>query len=161
MNLSQQDVDRFWVKVDKSGDCWNWTASRIQDKNGNPTYGAFWLQGRPCAAHRLSYIITHGSILEGMHVLHECDNMACVKPEHLWLGTMADNMADKVAKGRQTHCAARGDQHYRMKVTDLQVQEMRRRYDSGEASYQELAAEYQIIPGHAYQIVRRVVRKIT
>ncbi len=64
---------------------------------------------RPTRAHRLAWIYTHGPIADGLHVLHKCDVRLCVRPGHLFLGTEADNMADRDAKGRnyqksKTHC---------------------------------------------------------
>jgi len=93
--------ERFWQKVDKSGDCWLWTGYI------NPSgYGQFQetstLSER---AHRTSWKLANGPIPPGMFVCHHCDNPPCVNPAHLFIGTGNDNMADKVAKGRQ----ARGE----------------------------------------------------
>jgi hypothetical protein len=86
-------IARFWSLVNKSETgCWLWTAAR--SKSG---YGSF--AGR--RAHRVAHEFALGPIPPGLHVLHTCDVPACVRPDHLWLGTHADNMADKVAKGRQ------------------------------------------------------------
>jgi hypothetical protein len=92
---SGNPVDRFWEKVDKSGDCWLWTGHR-----GCKGYGAAWAEGRHQAAHRVSWELAFGAIPDGLHVLHHCDNPPCVNPDHLWLGTNSDNQRDCVAKGR-------------------------------------------------------------
>ena len=99
------DKERFWVKVDKSGDCWEWIAFRL--KSG---YGRFWYKGAPHQAHRVSWMLHNLSeIPKGQCVLHRCDNPPCVNPDHLFLGTDADNVRDRDQKGRQnnmqkTHC---------------------------------------------------------
>lgn len=87
--------ERFWSKVDKSGDCWLWTA--YLDAN---RYGHFSIKRCRKSAHRVSYAFSVGQIPEGKQVLHHCDNPPCVNPDHLFLGTHDDNMADKKAKGR-------------------------------------------------------------
>lgn len=92
--MNERDIERFWSKVDKSGECWLWTGG----KSGG--YGYFKVNGSTLRANRLAYEIEHGEIPEGMLVCHSCDTPACVNPAHLWLGTDKDNQADKVAKGR-------------------------------------------------------------
>lgn len=89
-------MDRFWSKVDKSGDCWEWTACRTR-----AGYGQFKSDGRLHRAHRLAWALTNGPIPEGKHVLHRCDNPGCVNPDHLFLGSHQDNMDDMSNKGRR------------------------------------------------------------
>lgn len=90
-------VARFWPNVDKSGDCWLWTAS--VNLGG---YGLFWNGERTVSAHRFAYELEHGPIPEGLDLLHTtCDNTRCVRASHMELGTQADNAADMVRKHRQ------------------------------------------------------------
>lgn len=93
--------DRFWSKVDRCapGDCWEWTANK-----NNKGYGMFSCRGlghfHKKLAHRLSYEEANGAIPAGMHILHSCDNPACVNPAHLSAGSRSANMSDCASKSR-------------------------------------------------------------
>lgn len=99
-HLTPKDIERFWEKVDRRGpdECWNWQASFVTGG-----YGFFKLDGRTCAAHRVSYLITHGVWNTGGHftqICHTCDNPACVNPAHLYNGSAQENANDKIERGR-------------------------------------------------------------
>ncbi len=79
--------------------CFIW--ARRRDRDG---YGRLTFKSEEVAAHRVAWILAHGHIPRGLHVLHRCDNPPCVNPDHLFLGTHADNMADMMAKGRYVQC---------------------------------------------------------
>lgn len=136
----------FWSHVEKmDGGCWNWTGSKCRG------YGEFSTSAQGHArAHRVSYELAHGPIPKGMHCLHRCDNAACVNPEHLFLGTNVENMADMVSKGRSPKGAANGV----ATLTDEKVLQIRALRRSGKSS-RELAVAFGVKPEHIRRIVRR------
>src|SRR5512138_3094264 len=111
-------AERFWSHVDRTGDCWEWSANRLPSK-----YGLFNVRlGKSVLAHRVAYELAKEPIPDGMCVLHRCDNPPCVNPDHLFLGTDADNTRDRVQKGR----AASGERNSQAKLTPALVMAIRR-----------------------------------
>lgn len=141
-------LDEFWARVSKSdelGACWIYNGYCSSNGYGRVRYG-----GKKQYVHRLSWELAKSTTIpKGMHVCHTCDNRTCVNPAHLFLGTNADNHADKIAKGRQ----ARGDGHGLRKVTEEQVLEMRRLARSG-VSQSELVKTYGLSSTQVCRIVR-------
>ena len=114
-------MQRFFAKVDSTGGeqaCWLWTAS--MNCYG---YGCFQVGTRKnVSAHRFAWALAHGPIPKGMCVLHRCDVPACVNQAHLFLGTQADNAADREAKGRSAD--NRGEKNPASKLTEAKVREI-------------------------------------
>lgn len=99
----------FWARVSKSSGCWEWTgAISGRTRYGDDNYGTATYRGIRMGAHRAAWIDTYGPIPGGLWVLHHCDNRRCVRPSHLFLGTVQDNVADAQRKGRTARAAQRG-----------------------------------------------------
>lgn len=91
-------AERFWRRVDKSGPCWIWTGA--QGHHGYGRIGIGGHDGPTVLAHRVAWELSNGPVPEGLCVLHRCDNPPCVNPDHLFVGTQADNIRDCKEKGR-------------------------------------------------------------
>ena len=161
--MPKNTVDRFWDKVKKSSGCWIWCGSKRSKGYGAFVYarGGEVVQGR---AHRYSYELHKGKIPAGLCVLHRCDNPACVNPDHLFLGSIADNNADMVSKGRHVRGATytdpllcnyeRGEGHHAAKLTESDIRMIRNQKKSG-LSYSKLSRMHGLAVGHLFRIVTR------
>jgi len=103
--------ERFWAKVDRSGECWLWTASRINGKRG-PTYGQFgtWNPRKTWVSHRFAYELLVGPVPDGQELHHTCEVKICVNPSHLEMVTRKVHVSLQPLSGapvlrrQKTHC---------------------------------------------------------
>lgn len=144
----EQYLEGKYIPEPNSG-CWLWLGRPNSDGYGVATW-----RGKSEGAHRKSWTHYRGPIPAGMLVLHKCDNRACMNPDHLFLGSNADNAADRDAKGRQSRgrdhgdtfrdspkflaSRPRGEMHVNAKLTAEQVREMR----NAQGSLQQIASRY-------------------
>ena len=172
-------AERFWPKVLKTETCWLWQGAHMT--HGYGVLNAGGTNNIRRSTHRVSWELHNGPIPDGLAVLHKCDNPPCVNPDHLFLGTQADNLRDMSSKGRNVSQAhperlargdrngsrrhpeklARGEHNPAAKLTAESVSEIRRRYALGGVSQQELANAFgvsqpmigNIVRGHSWRHV--------
>ncbi len=169
-------IARFWSRVDRSAGpdaCWLWVGGTFHSFG----YGVMKFSGKNHGAHRIAFELSIGPIAEGLCVCHSCDNPSCCNPRHLWLGTSAENTADRVAKGRSARgekmkCktyhygsnhwsnrnperVARGERQGRARLTDDDVREIRRRYAQDSATLTVLGREFGVTKQAIALIVKR------
>lgn len=160
-------VDRFWARVSKSEEpdgCWLWTGTMDRTTGygviGLPREGvpAKIRKSRTVGAHRVSWEIHYGPIPPGLFICHDCDRTypagstdyrRCVRPDHLFLGTHADNVRDMHAKGR----AFGGQTHPQAKLTAAQVGDIRRLRDEGGFGVRALAETF----GVSHDTIRNIL----
>jgi len=127
-------------------ECWEWQGTI------NTGYGRFTYRGKEYAAHRTSYEIHHGPIPDGLFVCHNCpdgDNPRCVNPSHLFLGTSAENTADRDQKGRQ----AKGTRSWNARLIESDILKIREMYSNG-IPQKDLAVLFDMNSGTISSIIR-------
>lgn len=124
---------RFWSSVQKTDTCWLWTGTKHSCGYGGLSIGSPPNQLR-ISAHRFSWELHNGPIPDGMEVLHRCDNPPCVRPEHLFVGTQAENNWDAIKKERRPLVPKALEQAWernaRRKFSDDEVRQIRTLYNS-------------------------------
>jgi hypothetical protein len=115
----KRDIKRFLshVNINDLFDCWEWTGRKKETG-----YGITYFKGKESKAHRVSYLLSYGTIDNNLFVLHKCNNPSCVNPAHLYLGTPQDNMNDMVKANRS--CDNHGENNPNSKLTEKQVIEI-------------------------------------
>jgi DNA-binding XRE family transcriptional regulator len=146
MRVDESVIARFWPKViSKPEDgCWIWGASK-----NSMGYGQLRIDHRPYLAHRISYVIEHGDIPDGLVVRHRCDTPLCIRPSHLEIGTQSDNVKDMRNRGRAKYLGAPGERNGSAKLSDEQVREIRKDQTHELA---RLAREYGVTPTTIWMI---------
>jgi hypothetical protein len=126
--MTDKIATQFWAKVDKSAGpdgCWPWVGAKFPRGYGN---------FRGVRANRLAYALANGTDPRELHVCHSCDNPPCCNPAILFLGTVADNMHDRDRKGRQVLPRIYGEAHPKAKLTNDNVETIRRMICDGETN---------------------------
>ncbi len=140
---------RFWKRVKKTSGCWLWLGTGVPAGYGHMKDA----NRRNVYVHRVSWEIHFGPIPDGLFVLHDCDNPSCVRPDHLFLGTNADNMKDCSRKGRTKGCCVQswhGEKSPVSRLTWGAIREIR----SSSDSLSVLAARYGVTKGSVWKVVK-------
>ena len=142
--MNDIDLSKFWEKVSLApSGCWEWTG--LCHPFG---YGRITINKKQYLAHRLSYEVHHGVIMDSkLCVCHKCDNPLCVNPEHLFLGTRRDNNLDRTNKGR----TFKGSKVTSAKLVEQQVIDIRNSTQSVTA----IAKHYGISTSTVYAVKSR------
>jgi hypothetical protein len=147
--------DRFLSKVNKTDSCWLWIGHKVYAGYGAIFCGVTGKGNIP--AHRASWMIYKGEIPNKLWVLHKCDNPACVNPEHLFLGTCQDNVADMIKKGRKVSNPPKGEKSNFAKFSNDQIKMIRNLYKSKNILLREFAQLFNVDA----KTIGRIIRKDT
>jgi hypothetical protein len=145
--LDESTTARFLSKInfEDEDECWEWKAGKQSKK-----YGSFGIRpGKSELAHRVSYVYFVGEIPEELIVMHSCDNRLCCNPNHLRVGTIAENNQDAIGKGRN----AKGEKNGHSKLTEEKVLEIRELFEIEEMTIREIARQYRMSYSGIHNIV--------
>ncbi len=149
-------IDRFWSKVEKGGpdECWPWIGRGV-DRQGYAHISGKAHNGHNLA-HRRALELSGVDVPAAKDVLHSCDNPPCCNPAHLRTGDNEENVRDRESRGRRR--GPFGESHPDAKLTDAQVEEIRRLGSTGELLQREIAARFGISQTHVSGLLRGVSR---
>lgn len=142
----------FYMKIywHTPQNCWLWLGQRSEGP-----YGRFTINNALYSAHRVAFVLWNGSISNNMCVCHTCDNSRCVNPAHLFLGTHADNMRDKMGKNRQScvgnRGSTKGERSGTAKLSSEDVIKIRAMRKAGH-TYKEIGQKFDISRVHTTRI---------
>lgn len=147
-------IARFFSHVQKTETCWIWTSAV-----SGFGYGVFgtYKPTKTNKAHRFSWEIVNGKIPDGMCVCHKCDNPLCVNPDHLFLGTKADNVHDMISKKRSAKnvWTKPGEGHVNSKLTNDDVLKIRGIYAAGNITMEKLGEAFGVTAANICSVVLR------
>lgn len=155
MEIEEEDLERFCDKFKMSdcnslvcikdkidkwviGKCWKWKGA-VRNENG---YCQFVFRKKTFAAHRFSYELYNGPILDNNIIMHLCDNRKCVNPYHLKQGTNKENSRDMVKKKRVAHNHGEKNGQSKLKLED--INEIKRLYKTGDYTQKELSKLFDV-----------------
>lgn len=145
-NKKTDTVKRFWGKVKKGKGCWEWQGTLF-----NTGYGAFWDERNNIGAHKKSLEMALGKKVTDF-VCHKCDNPPCVRPSHLFVGTMQDNLKDMISKKRNV----RRERHPMAKLTEKKVDEIRKLYKTGEYRQKDLGDMFSVCQATIWYALKNI-----
>lgn len=151
--LGEPIEQRFWSKVNRSGDCWLWTASRWSSGYGQFSLPAGRNKRKTIGAHVFAYELANGPVPDGLEIMHRCDTPLCVRPDHLMVGTHLLNVQDAAAKGKY-----RVSRPSKQKLSATQVQDIRSLVASGEKQIR-VAERFGVSEGYISRIMRGTLRQ--
>lgn len=152
--LTAKEQQRFWRKINKlsPSECWPWTGA-----TNTRGYGKFRVNKKLYYATRMVWFLAHGAQPDGLGLLHKCDNPICCNPDHLFLGSRADNVADMTSKRRNR--VPLGSDHSNATLTDSDVIAIRRLRATTSLTGVEIGKQFGVTKSTVARIITRQIWK--